>query len=324
MKIGIYGQFYHENSEIYIQMLLDILQKKEFEVFIEKEFLGIINHNQEITKNFSELSTFTTLDSSFDVFFSIGGDGTLLKAVTFVQDLGIPIVGINTGRLGFLATIQKEEMAQSLNQILNGEYSISERTVLTVETDSDDGQMIPLNFALNEVAVNRRNTTSMIKVETLVDNRYLTSYWSDGLIVATPTGSTGYSLSCGGPVIEPNTRGLVLTPIAAHNLTARPLVVPDSAVISLKISGREDTFLLSLDSRIATIQNETWIHIKKAHFSIRLLQLNEDSFIKTIRKKLLWGRTSAINKIFELLGFPFTFQPTNNKIFQRLLMNRDK
>ncbi|SRX75545.1 NAD kinase [Aequorivita antarctica] len=289
MKIGIYGQFYHENSEIYIQMLLDALQKREAEVLIEANFLGIINQNQDITKNFSGFSTFTELDSSFDLFFSIGGDGTILKAVTFVADLGIPIVGINTGRLGFLATIQKEEMTESLNQILEGEYSISERSLLAVETFPKSDEIHPLNFALNEVAVNRRNTTSMIKVETLVNDKYLTSYWSDGLIVATPTGSTGYSLSCGGPVIDPEANNIVLTPIAPHNLNARPLVLPDSSVVSLKVSGRENTFLLSMDSRIATLENETHIIIKKAPFTIKLIQLHDDSFIKTLRKKLLWG-----------------------------------
>lgn len=289
MKIGIYGQFYHENSEIYIQTLLDALQKKEAEVVIEENFLEIINRNQDITKNFSNFSTFTQLDSSFDLFFSIGGDGTILKAVTFVRDLGIPIVGINTGRLGFLATIQKEEMTESLNQILEGEYSISERSLLTIETAPQSEEILPLNFALNEVAVNRRNTTSMIKVETLVNDKYLTSYWSDGLIVATPTGSTGYSLSCGGPVIDPNTNSIVLTPIAPHNLNARPLVIPDSSTISLKVSGRENSFLMSMDSRIATLANETTIIIKKAPFNIKLLQLHDDSFIKTLRKKLLWG-----------------------------------
>lgn len=289
MKIGIYGQFYHENSEIYIQMLLDALQKKEIEVLIEKNFLEIINRNQDITKNFSNLKTFTELDTSFDLFFSIGGDGTILKAVTFVRDLNIPIVGINTGRLGFLATIQKEEMNESLTQILDGKYTISERTLLTLETIPESQEVQPLNFALNEIAVNRRNTTSMIKVETMVDDKYLTSYWSDGLIVATPTGSTGYSLSCGGPLIEPSAGNFVLTPIAPHNLNARPLVISDTSVVSLKVSGRENTFLLSMDSRIATLDNETWIIIRKAPFTIKLLQLNEDSFIKTIRKKLLWG-----------------------------------
>mgnify|MGYP001627773234 CR=1 FL=1 len=289
MKIGIYGQFYHENSEVYIQMLLNALQERDADVHIEANFLNIINKNQDITKSFSEFSTFTKLDKSFDYFFSIGGDGTILKAVTFVTDLGIPIVGINTGRLGFLATIQKEEMTASLNQILEGEYTISERSLLTVETFPKSKEIAPLNFALNEVAVNRRNTTSMIKVETLVNNKYLTSYWSDGLIIATPTGSTGYSLSCGGPIIDPQTNSFVLTPIAPHNLNARPLVIPDCSTVSLKVSGREKTFLVSMDSRIATLENETQIIIKKAPFTIKLLQLHDDSFIKTLRKKLLWG-----------------------------------
>src|SRR5690554_1612942 len=289
MKIGIYGQFYHDNSEIYIQLLLQALQEKETEVFIEENFLDIINQNQDIKNNFSNFATFKKLDPSFDLFFSIGGDGTILKAVTFVRDLGIPIVGINTGRLGFLATIQKEEIAESLNQILNGHYTISERSLLTVQTSPDSQEVQLLNFALNEVAVNRKNTTSMIKVETLVNDNYLTSYWSDGLIVATPTGSTGYSLSCGGPVIDPDSKNMILTPIAPHNLNARPLVIADSNTVTLKVYGREETFLMSMDSRIATLKNETKIIIKKADFTIKLVQLNDDSFIKTLRKKLLWG-----------------------------------
>jgi NAD+ kinase len=289
MKIGIYGQFYHENSEVYIQLLLNALQKRDAEVLIEKNFSDIINHHLDITNNFLGFSTFTKLDSSFDLFFSIGGDGTILKAVTFVSDLGIPIVGINTGRLGFLATIQKEGISDSLNKILEGEYTISERTLLSIETTPPNTDVKSLNFALNEVAVNRQNTSSMIKVETWVDDNYLTSYWSDGLIVATPTGSTGYSLSCGGPVIEPSACNILLTPIAPHNLNARPLVLPDEVKISLRVSGREESFLLSLDSRTATMENDTLVVIKKAPFTIKLLQLHEDSFIQTIRKKLLWG-----------------------------------
>ncbi len=289
MKIGIYGQFYHDNSETYIQHILDALQKKDVEVVIEENFLDIVNMHQDITKNYSNLSTFKSLDNSYDLFFSIGGDGTILKAVTFVQDLGIPIVGINTGRLGFLATIQKEKIAESINLILEGKFSISKRSLLTITTEPYNREINPLNFALNEVAVNRKNTTSMIKVETMIDDKYLTSYWSDGLIVSTPTGSTGYSLSCGGPVIDPSAKNIVLTPIAPHNLSARPLVIPDSSTITLNVSGREKNYLVSMDSRIATVQNDTTIHIKKAPFTIKLLQLPQDSFINTLRQKLLWG-----------------------------------
>lgn len=288
-KIGIYGQFYHRNSEIYIPMILDTLQKQDVEVVIEENFLDIIDHNKNISENYSDLSTFTELDESFDLFFSMGGDGTILKAVTFVCDLGIPIVGINTGRLGFLATIQREHIEDSLKQIIRGGYTISQRSLLSISTVPEYEALVPLNFALNEVAVNRKNTTSMIKVETHVNDNYLTSYWSDGLIVATPTGSTGYSLSCGGPVIDPNAKSFVITPIAPHNLNARPFVIPDDSVVRLKVSGREKNYLLSLDSRIATLENETVITIKKAPFTIPLVQLSHDSFIETIRQKLLWG-----------------------------------
>lgn len=289
MKIGIYGQFYHENSETYIELILTALQHNSVEIVIEKNFLEILSSHQEVSLKFSEENTFTTLDKSYDLFFSIGGDGTILKAITYVKDLGIPIVGINAGRLGFLATIQKEKITESINQILADKFVISERTVLSLETTPSNNEISQLNFALNEIAVNRKNTTSMIKVETMVNNKYLTSYWSDGLIVATPTGSTGYSLSCGGPIIDPSTDSIVLTPIAPHNLNARPLVIPDSSTITLKVSGREKTYLVSMDSRIATLENETTLIIKKAPFTIKLVQLEGDSFIKTLRKKLLWG-----------------------------------
>ena len=289
MKIGIYGQFYHEHSENYIQFILDALQNYNAEVYIEANFLDIIKAHHGMSSDFSEVPTFTSLDKSYDFFFSIGGDGTILKSVTFVRDLGIPTIGINSGRLGFLATIQKEKITESIQNILQGNFSISERSLLSIETDTESPQFETLNFALNEIAVNRKNTTSMIKVETLVNGEFLNSYWSDGLIVATPTGSTGYSLSCGGPVIDPSTNSLVITPIAPHNLNARPLVIPDNCVITLKVSGREENYLVSLDSRIATLDNETIITIKKSPFTIKLVQLLDDSFVKTLRKKLLWG-----------------------------------
>lgn len=288
MKIAIYGQFYHENSETYIQLVLDALQKKNVEIVVEENFLGIINMRHDIKKIFSQFATFKELDTSYDFFFSIGGDGTILKSVTFVRDLGIPIVGINTGRLGFLATIQKENITESINQILDNKFVISERSLLTITTEPNN-EITSLNFALNEIAVNRKNTTSMIKVETMINDKYLTSYWSDGLIVSTPTGSTGYSLSCGGPVIDPSTNSLVLTPIAPHNLSARSFVIPDSSTVTLKVTGREKTYLVSMDSRIATLQNNNTITIKKAPFSIKLVQLVDDSFVKTLREKLLWG-----------------------------------
>jgi NAD+ kinase len=289
MKIGIYGQFYHKNSETHIQSILDVLQSKDVEIVIEENFLALMKENQSFHTDLSALGTFTKLDQSYAFFFSIGGDGTLLKSITFVRDLNIPIVGVNTGRLGFLATIQKEDVASSITEILEGNYYISERSLLAIETNPSHDEITPLNFALNEVAVNRRNTTSMIKVETTINGEYLTSYWSDGLIISTPTGSTGYSLSCGGPVIEPSNESIILTPIAPHNLNVRPLIIPDNSIVTLKVSGREDSHLVSLDSRILTLKNETIITVKKAPFTIKFVQLMEESFIKTLRKKLLWG-----------------------------------
>lgn len=198
-------------------------------------------------------------------------------------------MGINTGRLGFLATIQKEEIEETISTILKKEYTISKRTVLRVTTSPNSDEIEHDNFALNEVAVSRKNTTSMITIETWLDDQCLTSYWADGLIVSTPTGSTGYSLSCGGPVIVPTTNALVITPIAPHNLNARPLVIQDSTTIKLKVSGRENFFLVSMDSSIATLSNDTYITIKTAPFKISMVELHSDSFLQTLRKKLLWG-----------------------------------
>ncbi len=289
MKIGIYGQFYHPNSEKYIQAILNALQVRDVEIVIEENFLQLMKKHEEFHPNISNLPTFSKLDNTYNFFFSIGGDGTILRSITFVRDLNIPIVGVNTGRLGFLSTIQKQDIAESISQVLEGNYDISERSLLSLTTAPDHEEIVPLNFALNEIAVNRKNTTSMIKIETIVNNEYLTSYWSDGLIISTPTGSTGYSLSCGGPVIDPQNQSIIITPIAPHNLNVRPFVVPDKSIIKLKVSGREEIHLVSLDSRIITLKTETVLTIKRAPFNINLVQLKNASFTKTLRKKLLWG-----------------------------------
>ncbi|TXD82275.1 NAD kinase [Subsaximicrobium wynnwilliamsii] len=286
MKIAVYSQYFDGKSTEYFEQLLEILLTKEVSVFIESEFRQKLD--LPLLKD-KRLQSFTSLDESFDLLISVGGDGTILRAVTFLRDFSIPIVGINTGRLGFLATIQVNHVELAINEILKGNYKISERSLLTVETNPKNMALQSINFALNEVAISRKNTTSMISVDTHLDGEYLTSYWSDGLIISTPTGSTGYSLSCGGPVITPDTESLVLTPIAPHNLNARPLVIPDATVIQLKVNGREDNYLISLDSRIATLSNDTIVTIKKANFKIKMLQVLEESFIDTLRKKLLWG-----------------------------------
>ncbi|MGY5849028.1 NAD kinase [Salegentibacter sp. F14] len=289
MKIGIYGQFYHTNAGEYIGQLLELLDNENVKVIIEEKFFQLIKLNETVPESRSNYETFTSLDRSYDLFFCIGGDGTILKSINYVKDMEIPIVGINTGRLGFLATIQKEEIKGTIHSILSRNFSISPRSVLKTECHPSTQDPVFNNVALNEIAVSRKNTTSMITVDTWLDDQYLTSYWADGLIISTPTGSTGYSLSCGGPVITPNTDSLVITPIAPHNLNARPLVIKDNTRITLRVSGREDSHLLSMDSRIASLENDTKITITKAPYTINIVELNEQSFLYTLRQKLLWG-----------------------------------
>ena len=288
MKVAIYGQVYQDNALEYVEELLDELKKQSATVVIEKQFKHHLSKrlNVEAYGVFSETAG---LDSSFDMFVSFGGDGTILRATTFVRDLGIPIVGVNTGRLGFLSTFKKEDVRKVVQAFLQGEYSIVERSLIEVNEGVQYDEIGDLNFALNEIAVSRKDTTSMITIETHLNGEYLTSYWADGLIVSTPTGSTGYSLSCGGPVIVPTAKSLVLTPIAPHNLNARPLVISDDTVIRLKVSGREDQHLVSLDSRIATVANGTDIEIRKSDFTINMIEYTSESFLNTLRNKLLWG-----------------------------------
>ena len=284
VKVAVYSQFQKKKPLASLEVLLDVFQKKNIEVVIEAAF-----YKGVLPKIEADYATFSALDDSFDFLVSIGGDGTILRAITLVGDLNIPIVGVNTGRLGFLATIQHDEIEDAIQNILEKNYSISERSLLTIKSSEDNEEINTCNFALNEIAVSRKNTTSMITVETELNGEYLTSYWSDGLIISTPTGSTGYSLSCGGPVITPNAASLVLTPIAPHNLSARPLVIEDSTVITLKVNGREKEHLVSMDSRIATLTNKTTITIQKAPFTIKMIVLNNETFLDTLRKKLLWG-----------------------------------
>lgn len=289
MKVAVFGRFYNKTTTSSVETLFNYLLKKDIDAYIETEFSNLIKTESQNQKDYSSFKTFDVLDDSFNLLVSVGGDGTILRAITYVKDFDIPIIGINTGRLGFLATIQVDEIENAIQNIIDGKYKISERSLLSVETTPENDDITSLNFALNEVAVSRKNTTSMITVETYLDGEYLTSYWSDGLILSTPTGSTGYSLSCGGPVITPGANSFVLTPIAPHNLSARPLVIPDSTEIQLKVDGREEQHLVSLDSRIATLNNGTIIKIKKADFKIKMIDLLNESFLVTLRKKLLWG-----------------------------------
>ena len=219
----------------------------------------------------------------------MGGDGTILRAISYIRDLNIPILGINTGRLGFLATIQKNAIQESIELLISKKYDIQERTLLSIKTSPKIENINEFPFALNEITIARENTTSMIGVKTFLNKEYLTNYWSDGLIIATPTGSTGYSLSCNGPVLSPNSKNFVVSPIAPHNLSARPMVIPDDTFIELEVESREKSFLISLDSKITSVPRDTKISIKKSHFTIKSVIPQNQSFFTTLRTKLLWG-----------------------------------
>lgn len=289
MKIAIFGQYYQNNTAEIVTKVVAFLQERKVALYFESTFLKSLQEKNIITSSYPSYSNYDELDSDFEAVISIGGDGTILKAATFIRDKNIPIIGINAGRLGFLATVQFENIETLLQKVLHNEYAVSKRSLLSITTLPQYENFEVLDFALNEVTVARKDTTSMITIETYLDGEYLTSYWADGLIISTPTGSTGYSLSCGGPVLTPNVESFVITPMAPHNLNARPLVITDDTEIELRISGREAHYLISLDSRIAAVSNDTVVQIKKAPFTISIIEFKEESFLNTIRKKLLWG-----------------------------------
>lgn len=289
MKVAIYGQYYQNSTEPIINDIFVFFNKNNVEMIIESHFLMMLNERKIVENKYKTFTSHTELDSSFDMLISIGGDGTILRAATLVQDSAVPILGINAGRLGFLATVQKENIATFLQLVLDKKYTISKRTLLSLSSSSPNKSIEEMNFAMNEITVSRKDTTSMITIDTYLNGEYLNSYWADGLIISTPTGSTGYSLSCGGPILTPDVKSLVITPLAPHNLNARPLVVPDETEIRLKVTGREANYLVSLDSRVTSVKNESILTLKKTPFEINMVEIQGETFLKTLRNKLLWG-----------------------------------
>ncbi|MBP7470609.1 MAG: NAD kinase [Flavobacterium sp.] len=289
MKVAIYGKYYLNSTEPIINDIFVFFSNNNVEMIIESTFLEILHEKKIIQNQYKTFSSHNELDSSFDMLISIGGDGTILRAAALVGNSGVPILGINAGRLGFLATVQKENISEFMQFIIDKKYTLSKRTLLSLSTTPTNESIAEINFAMNEISVSRKDTTSMITIETYLNNEFLNSYWADGLIISTPTGSTGYSMSCGGPILTPDVRSFVITPIAPHNLNARPLVIPDETEIRLKVSGREENYLVSLDSRTTSVKNETILIIKKNAFEINMVEIPQETFLKTLRTKLFWG-----------------------------------
>ncbi|MGG5577848.1 NAD kinase [Myroides sp. C15-4] len=289
MKFAIYGQTNKAIVQQIVHRLLNVFETYAPTIIFERNFYDLLNEKNILPTMYETFDDANELPLDVNFFISIGGDGTMLRAANFIRDKNIPIVGINAGRLGFLANIQEDTIEEHLPHLFKHTYKLSRRALLTIACDPVSNSNFDINFALNDITVSRKNTTSMITVETYLDNEYLATYWADGLIISTPSGSTGYSLSCGGPIIEPETGCFVLTPLAPHNLNVRPLVIRDNLTIKLKVNARESQFLLSVDSSTQAVNNETEVTISKAPFTINLVEFPQQSFIKTLRNKLLWG-----------------------------------
>ncbi len=287
MKIAIYSRGIKENQHQDIIQLLDELALSNVEPVFYQDFFNQFYSAIDIKSKYSTFNSSDDLDDSFDCIMSLGGDGTLLDTVTFVKDSGIPVLGINYGRLGFLANIGREDLHTAVQALINRTYVLDKRTL--IHLDSDIPLFDDVHYALNEFTLHKKDSSPMIRIHTYLNGEFLNTYWADGLIVSTPTGSTGYSLSCNGPVVFPDSGSFVITPVSPHNLNIRPIVVPDNNIISFEVEGRTDGFLCTLDSRREIVTKEIQLAVRKEKFCVNLIRLNENNFLQTLRNKLSWG-----------------------------------
>jgi NAD+ kinase len=287
MKLALFGKSIRKENYPYLLQLIDKLEAHRCELLVYKPFLEILKTIVDFRSEAMPFGNHEELAGKADMLFSIGGDGTLLDSVSLVRDSGIPVLGINLGRLGFLSSISRNDIIPAVDKVMKGEYSLEHRTLLHLDSDS----MLFGNFscALNDLTVTRKDSTALIVIHVYVDGVFLNSYWADGLIVATPTGSTAYSLSSGGPIVAPGSENFVITPLAPHNLTIRPIVISDKSEISIKVEGRDEEYLVSLDSKTDVIMPGEELRIRRADFSIDLVKIESKDFYTTIRDKLKWG-----------------------------------
>ena len=287
MNVAIYGPKITKENNVYFKEVLDTLAAFGWNPILEKNLKSQMVKKMNVSNKMDEFSSHSDFHKGIDLAMSIGGDGTFIKSVGFVRDSGVPILGVNTGRLGFLATISKDEIHSTMEQVKQKKFEHQKRSLLRIDTE--ENLFGEDNFALNEVTFHKKDTSSMLTVHAYLDSNYLNSYWADGLIVATPTGSTAYSLSCGRPIITPGCQVHILTPIAAHNLNVRPMVVPDHMPIKVSIEGRERKYLISLDGNSKNIREGEEVLVTKAEFMINVIKFEENNFLDTIRNKMMWG-----------------------------------
>jgi len=287
MKVAIYSRVMDWDHQTEVQQLFDELAKQKLEPVIYQPYFEQIITGIQITPGVAIFRDATDLDSSIEFLISLGGDGTLLDTVTLVQDKNIPVLGINFGRLGFLAGIGKEDLGTAIQALSKRSFVIDKRSLVHLDASQELFGNTP--YALNEFAIHKTDISPMIKIHTYLNGEFLNTYWADGLIVATPTGSTGYSLSCNGPIVFPESSSFVITPVAPHNLNVRSIVVPDNNIISFEVEGRSEEFICALDSRRQVVNKNVQLAVKKEEFTMGLVRLNENNFLQTLRTKLMWG-----------------------------------
>lgn len=287
MKIAIYGRQFNSSVVPFLQHIFDCLAARQIETIIYDKFNQFIADKIKLNTAPDTFSSAEDLKGQVDMLFSLGGDGTMLDTVTLIRDSNIPVLGINFGRLGFLASINKDDIESAIESLIQKNYTLDKRSLLNIESAFNPFGFD--NFALNDITFHKRDTSAMIIIHAYLNNEFLNSYWADGLIVATPTGSTAYSLSCGGPIVFPNSGNIVVTPIAPHNLNVRPIVLSDHNELSFEIEGRSSKYRLSCDSRTEVVDTSVKTVIRKADFQINLVRLNNENYLSTLRNKLLWG-----------------------------------
>ena len=286
MKIALYIAFQNKSSIDCSKEIIDLVSDNN-QLVVDSKLKNEIDKNK--SSNLVFFDSNESIDSDIDFVFAVGGDGTILRSITFVKDSNIPILGVNTGRLGFLTSVQKESISDAISNIKNNKFSVIKRTVLKVNLSSSNNPFSNYPYALNEVTIQRKDSTSLLNISCQINDKYLTNYWSDGLIISTPTGSTGYSLSNGGSIVSPESNVILLNPIAPHNINMRSLVIPDNSNIKIDIEG-DNEINLSVDSRIYSISSSNQIEILKANFTIKTIKFDDDNFYKRLREKLFWGQ----------------------------------
>lgn len=287
MKIGLFGIEYYANYSNYYRQIIERLEKEGVAIAVYRPLYHLMKDDVDFENEVVLFSNHKEVKKNVNVLFSIGGDGTILSSVTFVRGTGIPILGINLGNLGFLSSTSKNEIDATITDVLNNNYILDKRELIRLNTN--EKLFGELNFALNEFAVHKKDNLSMVNIHVYINDIFLNTYWADGIIISTPTGSTGYSLSCSGPIVAPGSKNFIITPISTHNLTVRPIVIPDDSIVKVKVSGRNKEFMVGLDSRYEVFNSSSELIISKCKFQVNLIQVASSNFFNTIREKLNWG-----------------------------------